>query len=146
MPREGTEETVRHLFHDAWNRRLLDQLAVAYAADCQVHTSPGRELSGVRALMRWVIGLLAAIPDGEMSVDHYCDVDETDGRIAAVRWTLRGTHLGHGAFGPTSGRAVVVMGMSHLRFAGEQIVEEWTVFDEIAVLRRIYSPAPASPV
>lgn len=91
MPREGTEGTVRHLFHDAWNRRLLDQPAVAYAADCQVHTSPGRELSRVRALMR-VIGLLAAIPDGEMSVDHYCDVDE------------------------------------------------------IAVLRQIYSPAPASPV
>lgn len=136
---EGREGYLRHLMHDIWNRRLLDRIAKAWAFDALIHTAPGRELQGSKGLLWWVIRILAAIPDGEMTVEHYCDVDETDGPIAALRWTFNGTHTGDGMFGPPSGRPVQIMGISHFRFEGELIAEEWTLFDEIAVLRQIYA-------
>ena len=36
------------------------------------------------------------------------------------------------------GKPVLVMGMSHLRFGGGSVVEEWTVFDEVGVLAQAY--------
>ena len=30
------------------------------------------------------------------------------------------------------------MGMSHMRFDGAFVVEEWTIFDEVAVLAQAY--------
>lgn len=138
-PRVSTEDKLRHLFHDVWNQRLLDRLATGYTPDCVVHTAPGRELEGINGLTWWVIRMLAAFPDAVMTVEHYCDVEESDGLIAAVRWTLNGTHRGDGLFGPPTGKPAVIMGISHFRFDGDRIAEEWTVFDEIAVLAQLYA-------
>ncbi len=141
------QDRVRHLLHDVWNRRLLDRLAAHYDPACRVHTAPGRELTGVEGLSWYVIRMIAAFPDCELRIEHMCEVQETDGPIVAVRWTLVGTHRGAGMFGSASGKVVTIMGMSHFRFAGEQddarIVEEWTVFDEIAVLKQIHAVANA---
>lgn len=150
LPADTREQRVRHLLHDVWNRRLLDRLATAYAADCRIHTAPGRELTGVEGLQWYVIRLLAAFPDAELRVEHVCEVIETDGPIVAVRWSLVGTHRGAGLFGAPSGKVVTIMGISHFRFADEgedaRIVEEWTVFDEIAVLKQIHAAANAVAV
>ena len=144
LPRRTREEKVRHLFNDIWNRRLLDRIAEAYTPGAMIHTSPGRELLGPGGQLWQAIRLLAAFPDARMTVEHFCDVEETDGYFAAVRWTMTATHKGDGAFGPPSGRIVSIPGMTHLRFEGEQIAEEWTLFDEIAILRQIYAhPDPA---
>ncbi len=144
LGRRTREERLRHLLHDVWNMRLLDRIAGAYTPDAHIHTSPGRELLGPGGQLWQVIRMLAAFPDARLTVDHFCDVEETDGYIAAVRWTITGTHKGDGMFGPPSGRIVSILGMSHFRFDGDRIAEEWTLFDEIAILRQIYTrPDPA---
>ena len=67
------------------------------------------------------------------------DLSYPDGVIVAVRWTLEGTTRPGGLLGEVpSGRPVSVMGMTHLRFAGALVVEEWTMFDEVAVLIQAY--------
>jgi predicted ester cyclase len=134
------EEKMRHMFHDVWNLRRFDLLKDWYSPDVYVQTSPGRELRGLQGLFWSIIAMLAALPDAVMHVDHFCDVVENDGYIAAVRWKLVGTHLGQGQFGPPSGQPVVIMGMSHLRFHNGKIVQEWTVWDEISVLMQIHYP------
>lgn len=59
--------------------------------------------------------------------------------IVAVRWQLDGTTSPMGCLGPVpAGRPVSLIGMSHFRFAGSWIVEEWTVFDEVAALVQAY--------
>ena len=95
---------------------------------------------GLAAISDLVLAVLAAIPDGELSVEHVCWADETDGVIVAVRWVLAGTTARGGVLGdrlPT-GRPVFMMGSSHLRLDGSRIVEEWTVFDEVAVAAMAY--------
>ena len=138
-PDASLEDNLRHMFHDVWNRRRFDRLQDFYAPDVNVQTAPGRELHGIAGVTWATIGMLAALPDGAMRFDHYCHSDETDGTIAAVRWTLNGTHLGHGIFGAPSGKPVTILGMSHLRFRDGKIVQEWTVWDEIAVLMQVHA-------
>lgn len=133
------EDRLRHMFHDVWNLRRLDRLKDWYAADAYIQTAPGRDLRGVQGVCWSTIAMLAALPDAVMHFDHFCDTHETDGYIAAVRWKLVGTHLGDGQFGPPSGKPVIVLGMSHYRFEGGKIAQEWTVWDEISVLMQIHS-------
>ncbi|MBV9603108.1 MAG: ester cyclase [Chloroflexi bacterium] len=51
-----------------------------------------------------------------------------------------GTHLGEGLFGHPSGKRVEVMGITHARLEHGLVQEEWTVFDELAVLKQTCVP------
>ena len=135
------EQNLRHMLHDVWNRRRFDRVKDFYAPDVNVQTAPGQELHGIQGVVAYVIAMLAALPDAVVAFDHFCDVEETDGYIAAVRWSLNGTHTGAGMFGAPSGKPVAMFGMSHFRFKHGKIVQEWTVWDEIAVLMQIHAPA-----
>ena len=55
----------------------------------------------------------------------------------AVRWNLEGHHLGWGLLGEPTGHRVFLMGVSHFHVVGGKIVEEWTVYDELAMLAQI---------
>lgn len=61
--------------------------------------------------------------------------EESDGVILAVRWLLEGTTRPGGMLGDgPDDKAVSVMGMRHMRFDDDYVVEEWTLFDEVGVL------------
>ena len=138
---ETPEGFARTMFHEIWNRRRLDKLADYYDDDVSVHSGGGRVARGIRNLSALLIQIMAAIPDGVMRVDHVCWSEETDGVILAVRWLLSGSTRKGGVLGDEvpDGRRVEMMGVSHLRFDGPKIVEEWTVFDEVGVLARAYA-------
>lgn len=138
-PKDSLEDRIAHVLHDAWNRRRFDVLRGFYDPSVNVHMAGGREITGIDGIVYHFIQMLAAFPDGVFSFDHYCDVDETDGKIAAVRWSLRGHHRGDGLFGAPTGKPIYVLGMSHFRFEGDRVVEEWTVYDELAILRQTYA-------
>jgi hypothetical protein len=55
----------------------------------------------------------------------------------AVRWSLAGLHNGTGAWGQPSGRELWFLAVSHFRIRAGMVVEDLTVFDEVAVLRQI---------
>lgn len=143
-PKDGLENRIAHLLHDAWNLRKLDVLRNFYAPSVNVHMAGGREITGTDGIVYHFIQMLAAFPDATFSLDHYCDVEETDGTIVAVRWSIRGHHRGDGLFGTPSGKPVYILGISHFRFEGDRVVEEWTIYDELSILRQIYAQsAPA---
>ena len=140
-PAAGSLEAwAQALFDGVWNDRRLDRLGQFYAQDVIVHSGGGRTLQGLSALSTLIVQILASIPDGRVEVGHVCWSDESDGTIVAVRWTLTGSSARGGILGdqwPT-GRQVFMMGSSHLRFNGPLVIEEWTVFDEVAVLAMAY--------
>lgn len=82
--------------------------------------------------------LRAAIHDIRFRLDHFAARALPHGDIAvALRWSLAGTHAGRGVWGAPSGRDILLMAISHYRLRGGAIVEDRTVFDEVAVLRQI---------
>lgn len=142
-PRDTLHGHLRHLFHDLWNRRMFDQLAVHYDPSVRLHTAGGRVAEGVAGIRASHLSLLAAMPDARMTIGNVCWSEEVDGVIGAVRWELVGTTRSGAWFGSIpSGLPIAVPGMTHCRLGPDgRIVEEWTVFDEVGILAQVYRAA-----
>ena len=127
------------MFHNIWNLKRFDWLERYYAAAATIHAGGGRVAQGVRNIGALYLHIQAAMPDGVMRVEHVCHSEENDGVILAVRWVFEGTTAPGGVLGECpGGRQVFMMGISHMRFAGNRIVEEWMIFDELGVLAQAY--------
>jgi predicted ester cyclase len=142
-PRETLQDHFRHLFHDLWNRRRFDLMAEHYTPDVRIHTAGARVATGIPSLRALHVALLASMPDASLTIGHICWSDEVDGVIVAVRWELAGTARSGGWFGQVpDGVPIFVPGMTHCRLNDNcLVVEEWTVFDEVAVLAQLYRSA-----
>ena len=83
-------------------------------------------------------GLRGSFPDADLELHHVIGRDD-DGSAprAAVRWSLRGTHDGHGTFGPPTGATVHIMGISHAEYHNLGLRREYVLFDEVAVWKQI---------
>ena len=136
---ETPEGWVHHHFDETWNARRLEHVPFHYAADAVAHWPGCREATGPRAIGALIIRLLTSFPDGIIRVEHVCWSDENDGVILAVRWLLEGTTSPGGLFGNVPpGKLIALRGSTHFRFGGSYVVEEWTVFDELAALMQAY--------
>ncbi len=140
LPSPGREPAAfaEAVFGSIWNRRRLDLLPSVFDFRIGAHLTAGRDLYGPVEYREYLEQFFTAIPDLATCVDHVADIPYLGAaRDIAVRWTLSGTHQGDGLFGPASGAPVCIMGVSHWRVMNGRIREEWTVFDELAVLRQI---------
>ena len=129
------EDFVRRSYHEIWNWRLLNRVDAYYARNHLCHMTGQRELYGRAAIGYFITCLLAMFPDGAMEIDHLCWLgNDKDGYRVAVRWTFQGTHEGHGVYGPPSGKRAQFMGVSHHHIKNGLYVQEWTLFDEVALM------------
>jgi steroid delta-isomerase-like uncharacterized protein len=74
-----------------------------------------------------------AFPDARISVD----ASISEGDAVATRWTLSGTHQNAFQGIPPTGRAVRFTGIEYNRVFDGRIVEHWSMFDNVALLRQI---------
>jgi predicted ester cyclase len=94
-----------------------------YAPDFVDHVN-ALEFHGQEGIARSVALYRALFPD--LRIDVVDQVGEGD-RIVS-RWTLEGTHRG---------RRVTLAGITISRFENGQIAEDWTVSDNLGLLRQI---------
>lgn len=142
MPRSAgafdVEDFVRATYHEIWNGRMFNIIAERYAPSHLCSTMSNRKLHGPAELTAFVIGLLGMFPDAGVSVDQvYWNGDEAKGYRVATRWTLSGTHTGYGVYGAPSGARIRIMGLSQHHIKNGIFHKEYTVFDEMELLRRI---------
>ena len=137
-PQDDAQGFARYVFGNAWNQRRLGLLGELYAPTVEWNGPAGRRLFGAGAAVGFVASLLAAIPDATVAVDHVGAVPFFDlGVDIAVRWTLAGSHTGPGLHGAATGLPLTLLAITHWRVIDRRIVEEWTVYDEIAMLRQL---------
>lgn len=137
------QSLARSVFDLGWNGRALGSLRELYSPVVELRWPAGRSEFGAGALIGLVGSLLGALPDARVSIDHVAAVPFFDlGQDVAVRWMLAGTHTGHGLHGRPTGLPLSLLGVTHWRVIDGQIVEEWTVFDEIALLRQLRQNVP----
>lgn len=122
-----------------WNGRDFSKVREVYSPTCTVWAPSGRVLFGHGEIIGWYIHVLGALCDARVRVGHVCAVP-SDARTVelAVRWTLDGTHTGPGLHLPATGQPIHVLGVTHWRVVDGRVTEEWTVFDELAVLTQMY--------
>lgn len=134
----GVEELVRRSQHEIWNLRRFDRIDAYYASNYLCSTSTDRRIYGTGDFQAYVVAFIAAFPDARMNVDHVYSVgDEREGYRVASRWTLLGTHDGPGVYGEPTGNPVNIMGITHHEVRDGRFVREWTVFDELALLKQL---------
>ena len=132
------DDFLRHSVHEIWNRRMLDKVNDFYAPGFRCHATSAKELHGYGDYKVHLLALLGAFPDAQIVVDHLYGNDLGGGEYrTAMRWTLLGTHTGPGIYGPPSGKQVRLMGITQHHIAGGKIVEEWSVYDEFALLKQV---------
>jgi predicted ester cyclase len=133
-----TEKTVLQWLHHIYNKRMFGKIQHIYAPSVQWHGPLMRELYGIAAVLQQTMRLVAMIPDGAFVVQHICsNPSEEGGEKVAVRWVMDGHHLGYGSLGAPTGHRLFVMGMSHFHIIDGKIVDEWVVYDELAMLVQI---------
>ena len=67
-----------------------------------------------------------------------------DGDACAIRFTLRGRHVGEFLGAPATGRDIALPGITILRFTGERVTERWSSADMLGFLVQAGAlPAPA---
>ena len=133
------EDFIHVTYNNIWNRRMLATVQQAYAPTLRVRSSTGRVYYGRSQYQSFILSILAMFPDLALQVDDiYWMGNDKDGYNVAVRWSITGTHRGHGIYGPPSGRPVYMWGISQHRIKNEQIFEEWMLFNEFAVMQQIY--------
>jgi predicted ester cyclase len=135
------EDFIRRSIHEIWNWRLLNKINDYFVSNYQFHGPAGKELYGRGSLKAFILSMLSMFPDLAATVDHvYWNGNDKDGYNVATRWTIQGTHEGPGVYGEPTGKKIRIMVISHQYVRNGMFQREWTVFDEFALLKQIYTP------
>jgi predicted ester cyclase len=77
--------------------------------------------------------LRAAFPDLAVRVDRIV----AEGDLVAVHWSAEGTNSVAVGMYPGTGRRGAIDGMSFFRFSEGRIVEEWSTYDNLSIMRQL---------
>jgi predicted ester cyclase len=132
------EDFVRRSYHEIWNWRLLNKIREHYAPSHVCYMVGGRKFQGLAEYTAFVLAMFGMFPDAGVTVDQvYWNGNETAGYRVAVRWTLSGIHTGYGGYGDPSGARIQIMGLSQHHIKQGQFVQEYTLFDEMGLIKQI---------
>jgi len=136
--RENTREWLLANLHNIWNARMAGDVFQLYAEDAKFHASANRELLGHEQIVQFYVGFLGTFSDLKMALDYSCENQNDDGSIdIAVRWTMVGKHTGGALFGKPTGAQILLIGESQYKTKDGLVQEEWTVFDQLALMSQI---------
>tara|TARA_R110002110_G_scaffold413729_1_gene641598 strand:- start:86750 stop:87823 length:1074 start_codon:yes stop_codon:yes gene_type:complete len=135
--KDNPEAFVRAALQNIWNGRMLGDCRILYAENARMHASARPDCDGIESIIGFYIEVLGALSDARVSIDYSCSNSMLEGRFVAARWTLAGTHSGNSRWGKPTGAPVLILGESQYRLQHGKVVEEWLVFDELAVMTQI---------
>ena len=131
---EGDPEAFARAFVDRiLNHRRFGLVRDAYSPAAHWNGPGGRRLFGWGEITGWFTALIGSFGDARFRVQHVAAVDN----MIAVRWELAGTHDGGALYGAASGQPIYILAVTHWRIANGVIVDEVTVFDEVALMRQM---------
>jgi predicted ester cyclase len=123
--------------YQIWDQKNIGLIYRYYTPSTVVHTSDG-DVFGRDAVVENSIIKMAAFPDTRDLIEDvvYTGSDQ-DGYRTSMRWTWTAHNTGHSVYGPPTGRRVVVSGIANCFVRGENVVEEWVVYNELSLLRQL---------
>lgn len=113
----------------AWNEGNPELLDMAYAPNYRNHFN-GETIVGLKQALSTV---RSAFSDFTITIDD----EIVDGDKLVVRWTARGVHSGEYLGLAATGTRVEYTGIHVVRIEAGQIVDEWSLADEIGLMRQL---------
>ncbi len=135
MPNPLTEpHAFAHAFFDQIiNHARFGRVREAYSPAAHWAGPGGRRLFGWGEITGWFTALIGSFGDSRLHIQHVAAVDN----MIAVRWELTGTHDGGALYGAATGEPIYILAVTHWKIAHGMIVDEVTVFDEVALMRQM---------
>lgn len=126
-------------YHNLLNRRMLKSVERSHAANVRVLSSNGRRFYSRYQYQAFLLSLLAAFPDLAFQIDDlYWMGNDRDGYRTAMRWSIVGTHDGWSFYGAPTRRPITMWGITQHNIKNGSVTDEWTLFNEFAVMQQIY--------
>ena len=125
---EENKSVVRRWVDEVVNGRNLDVADEILSADFGSPRGNRQEFKQLTAYIH------TAFPDFHRAIDELIG----EGDKVVVRWTNRGTHTGGEYLGlPATGKQLEGPGVSIFRIVDGKIVEQWGVFDRLALRQQL---------
>lgn len=127
---EKNKSVARSFFEDVLSTGKLEKYSESHTPDFVAHGSDrdytlAEDMAAAREER-------AALPDMQMAVNLMV----AEGDLVAVHWTAWGTNTHAGMGLPATGKKVKVSGITIFRFKAGKISEEWSAWNELAVLKQ----------
>ncbi len=122
----------------AFDDDMYGEAAKAFSPAAEIRWPSNRRGWGRGLWIGCLTQIRAVLHQPSFSIDHVAarPLPYEDNAVA-IRWRLAGKHAAAGVWGDASGRELLIMGISHYRIRSGKIMEDFTVFDELAVLRQV---------
>ena len=122
----------------AFGAALHGEAAAALSPACEVRWPSNRHGWGRGYWIGCLTQLGAALGDLAWRPEHVAARPlHGDDVAVALRWSLVGRHDAGGVWGSATGREILLMAVSHYRLRNGRIIEDVTIWDELAVLRQV---------
>jgi steroid delta-isomerase-like uncharacterized protein len=117
---------------------LEDVFAEVYANNFILHELD-EDIVGIEGLTQFVSMIRSAIPDLRITIED----DMAEGDKVVTRWIGQGTHQGELMGIAPTGNQLTFTGITIHRIEDTKIVEEWSNWDALGVMRQIgVDPSP----
>jgi steroid delta-isomerase-like uncharacterized protein len=121
-------------FEELWNRKNYDVAFELVHPDFVAHGAGGQDVrQGPVGVIGQAQAWHAAFPDGRMTIDELI----SEGEMASIRITFRGTHLGPFEEIPATGNRVEMTFIRLVRVVDGKIAEGWGEPDRLGMLQQI---------
>jgi predicted ester cyclase len=138
---DDEERRIVQALHTIWNLRMFGLVRDIYSPRIVQHAPCGRRMRGPAQVIGHITELLSLMPDAQFTCHHIATNPTGEGgHKVAVRWDLVGRHLGHSRLGKPTGKPLYLMGMTHFHIVDGKVVEEWMIYDELALRVQLQLP------
>ncbi len=132
-PQNDPHAFAHALFDQLIGHRRYGRVREAYSPAAHWAGPGGRRLFGWGEITGWFTALIGSFGDARFNIQHVAAVDD----MIAVRWELAATHDGAALYGAATGEPIYILAVTHWRIENGVIVDEVTVFDEVALMRQM---------
>jgi predicted ester cyclase len=130
------EQYIIDITYKIWEERGIGRINDWYAADCPVRTPHGVS-DTVEAVVSATLSALHEFPDRQLLAEDVIIGDKSSGFYSSHRVRSTATHLGDGAFGAATHRPLTILTIADCLCRDNQVVEEWLVRDQSAMVRQL---------
>jgi steroid delta-isomerase-like uncharacterized protein len=128
-----SQSVLQRIFDKAFNQGDLAAIDELVAPDGISHQLSWGMPANRLGFKQWIAMLRTAFPDLQCSIED----EIIQGDKIAAHWTMRGTHQGLFLGNSPTNKPILVQGLIYARIENNQIIENWTMIDQMGVLQQL---------
>ena len=125
------------LVEHAWNAGDVDVLDEVLPSDFIYKAPMGVDLNNLEAFKEQILAMRRAYPDLHVTINER--VIDLNNKVIVTQWTFEGTNTGNSEFMglPTTGKPVVIQGVSLSHIEGDLYADEHVYYDALTALQQL---------